>query len=536
MTVWPLIERELRLRARQPLLYAVRCGIATLATVVAVQSSLAYAGAMGAKIGWATFYAVSWLGFVLACVSALVTADAISSERRDGTLPLLLLTQLTCWELILAKLSAASLTSLCVLASCLPTLGLAVLAGGVTGEAFVRMQLALLNASFVALAAGMWISSRGTHRRKTMRNALLLVLLLQSVPWILVRAFARYGTGSIFFALPSPFSAFYVAANPSPTRLPFWLTLAIPHLIGWLLLAGATARLMRNWRVVEMTEAERPKVIEPVLAEEAAAMRERNVQLRQTDPVCWVVSRLRGHGALLWIGSLFLFLLGGTGFTVESRIVGSWLIPSATGLWNGLNLMLNLGAAALLAWGAGRNFFAARNGELELLLSTPLGASDIVAGHWRALCQPLRGAWMLFALLIFMQFAVLPASAWSHLGLSAFHQLMIPINLVLDIIALCWVGMWFGLKCDKAWAVISWTVGLVIGLPWLVIFLMDLIFSLSGISNWGTGPGAAQLVVWSSVVALLLSGKNVFLIVWAAAHLRSELRARASQGLSDWLR
>src|SRR6185436_10261463 len=99
--------------------------------------------------------------------------------------------------------------------------------------------------------------------------------------------------------------------------------------------------------------------------------------------------------------------------------------PGATGLWNGLNLILNGGAAALLAWGAARSLFSAqRNGELELLLSTPLGARDIIGGHWRALCEPLRGAWLLFGLLVFLQFALLPNSGATSFGLETFPKLM----------------------------------------------------------------------------------------------------------------
>src|SRR5207249_3368439 len=177
-------------------------------------------------------------------------------------------------------------------------------------------------------------------------------------------------------------------------------------------------------------------------------------------------------------------------------------------------------AAALLAWGAGRALFAAqRNGELELLLSTPLGARDIVGGHWRALCGPLRGAWLLVGFMVFLQFFILRDAGSSPalpMGAELFQRLIGALNTVLDIIALCWVGMWFGLRSRKPFSVMSWTVGLVIGLPWLIAFLMDIGFSLTGASTWGGPRGGEGLLFWLVLSALLFVVKNLLFIRWAA--------------------
>ena len=120
-------------------------------------------------------------------------------------------------------------------------------------------------------------------------------------------------------------------------------------------------------------------------------------------------------------------------------------------------------AAALLAWAAGRFFFETqRNGELELLLSTPLGARDIIGGNWRALCKPLRGAWLLVGFLILLELLMGPHSGLGG-ALGVFQMAMAPVVRVLDIIALCWVGMWFGLRARKPLYIMGWTVGLVVG-------------------------------------------------------------------------
>jgi hypothetical protein len=176
---------------------------------------------------------------------------------------------------------------------------------------------------------------------------------------------------------------------------------------------------------------------------------------------------------------------------------------------------------------------------LELLLCTPMGARDIVAGHWRALCGPLRGAWLLLALMVFLQFFLLPSSKLPatplSVGVELLQKVMVPINTVLDIVALCWVGMWFGVRCRHAVAMIAATVGLVIGAPWIAAFLVDILLSLAGTSKW-SGPAASPVVLfWSGISAILFLAKNIILIRWAAWKLRTELRASASVGLREWL-
>jgi len=42
-------------------------------------------------------------------------------------------------------------------------------------------------------------------------------------------------------------------------------------------------------------------------------------------------------------------------------------------------------------------------------VTTPLGAREIINGHWRALCLPLRGAWLLCrALVLSSEFILRP--------------------------------------------------------------------------------------------------------------------------------
>src|ERR1051326_4351741 len=133
MNTFPVIDRELRLRARQGATYWARCGVAAMAGIIGIQEmALSSSSPAPTAVGAATFNSVSWLGFLIACICSLVTADSLSRERREGTLGLLLLTKLKGYDLILGKLCAAGLTACYALIGFLPALAIVVLAGGVT--------------------------------------------------------------------------------------------------------------------------------------------------------------------------------------------------------------------------------------------------------------------------------------------------------------------------------------------------------------------------------------------------------------------
>ena len=421
----------------------------------------------------------SWLGFLIACICSLVTADSLRRERREGTLGLLLLTELRTHDVVLGKLCAAGLTAWYTLIGFLPALAIVVLAGGISAGEVVRTSLTLLNTVVIALAAGMWVSGRTQSRHKALQGALLIVLLLCILPRIGMNIGSAFTYKAAILACLSPYSSFYMATDKIYLGAPlhFWLSLILTQLEAWLLIGWTALRLFKNWQSVEWSPP-RPKVVvwEPLLPQEVEALATSRAVLLEEDPVCWAVSRMRIQNALIWIGTLLL-LLGGTGFSWGSLIAGTRGGPLAIGLWDSLHLLVSLGSASLLAWAAGRFFFEKqRNGELEMLLSTPLGARDIVGGNWRALCKPLRGAWLLVGFLIIFEFI----SGSTEGGLFTFQRAIAPIVRVLDIMALCWMGMWFGLRARKASHIMGWTVGMVVALPWVISFLFIIGTSLSG--------------------------------------------------------
>src|SRR6266850_1147741 len=103
MTLLPIVERELRVAARQP-------STSLLRFLVALGGIILWLGLWGARhnrttpasIGGDLFFALSILLFLwCALAGVFLTADSLSGEKREGTLGLLFLTDLRGHDIVL---------------------------------------------------------------------------------------------------------------------------------------------------------------------------------------------------------------------------------------------------------------------------------------------------------------------------------------------------------------------------------------------------------------------------------------------------
>ena len=128
MTVLPVIARELRAAARRTSTYGLRInGVAALLAVCAwiTLSRSAQWNDGGAVFAYlhATLFLATWV------LVPFLTADCISRERREGTLPLLFLTPLKAGDIVLAKALAHGLTAFTLWLAVLPVLTMPFVAG-----------------------------------------------------------------------------------------------------------------------------------------------------------------------------------------------------------------------------------------------------------------------------------------------------------------------------------------------------------------------------------------------------------------------
>ena len=112
---------------------------------------------------------------------AALTADCVSSEKREETLGLLFLTDLKGYDVVV-ELVATSLRSIYGLLSTFPILSLPMLLGGVQASEFWRVILVLLNTLLLSLSMGLLVSTLYERQRVTTHLAAVLMLSLALLP------------------------------------------------------------------------------------------------------------------------------------------------------------------------------------------------------------------------------------------------------------------------------------------------------------------------------------------------------------------
>jgi hypothetical protein len=471
MTFLPIVDRELRVQARQRSTFRFRVG-AALVAIVAVGILLVVADLSSTNPnGDSLFGVLAGLVFLYcAFEGARNTADCLSEEKRAGTLGLLLLTDLRGYDIVLGKLIATSLNSLYTLLAVLPPLAIPLVLGGVTAGEFWRMVLVLLAALFCAVTGGLFASAISRHEGKAWLGTLVLTGIL------------CVGPGLAFWC------AF--AANYQAGAQTFWMALLSALALGCGLLAAANGVLPRTWQEVAVQgrapwlrwlESKWPRRWQ-------ARYKLARARLRQHNPALWLASRAQEQAWLVWAAvGLVCVGAGVVGIVVRGPEAPTWgkVISVAA---------LHLIFAGWVAWQACQSFAnARRSGMLELLLSTPEPVARLVEGHFRGLRRLFLGPVVcLFFVGIPLLFADEIADAVWRSSVTGVLIVGLGVSILLlfallDFYAVAWFGLWMGLRLPKVGSALTRTILFVLVLPlvggvlcsptWPVIWLLkNLIF------------------------------------------------------------
>src|SRR5216683_2505310 len=246
MTFLPIVERELRVAARRKSTFWTRMAVVLVAVIIAGFAMMTTRfSPFPVNAGHMIFSALSGLAFVYCLLGGILkTTDCLSEEKREGTLGLLFLTDLSGHDVVLGKMAATSLNWAYGLLAAFPILATSLLLGGVTAGEFWRTILALVNLLFVALAAGMFVSSISRHERKAMIGTVLGLFLLFYVPTWLGKwhqsATNAKDVSPVFLAF-SPGRPFSTASDGLYARRAnqYWSSFLASNLVGWGLLGLA---------------------------------------------------------------------------------------------------------------------------------------------------------------------------------------------------------------------------------------------------------------------------------------------------------
>lgn len=571
MGILPVIERELRVRSRSGATYWFRPAAAGVGALIALPA-LFGSGFPGSPstMGNSIFNGIVGLAFVMCCGACVLTADSLSSERREGTLGLLLTTRLTASDVVLGKLGSTGMASLFALVAFLPVLMIPVLAGGVTAGEAARKALALANTLLFSLAVGLWVSSRGGEKHQMVPYALVLMVLTLILPWLLwiyalvwwvrrdhhrgaflvafaagmVPVFVAVSVGagsSVYPYVANPVTALWQAGDLEYKASPrsFWVSLAFVNALSWVLIAVAGFRLRRK-SAGEMET--------PVLAAKSGdtwdfwPVRPKR-RLHDSAPIEWLVRRQRGMKGAIWTAALvgigpYLFqpwmaFVFNVVFNVRRTsyppgrggLLAFAMAYSAADTWLGFAVAILQGT--LFAWAASRFLVSARqSGEMELLLTTPVGAKTIFSGLWR---QLWRSIWLPAILLgltpclwMILNLARHGSAVWTDIPWAlVLEPVLSACNAYAGVVALCWVGMRFGLTARTQAGAIGWTVAMVKGGPYLITTLATL-----GIMSVGYSRSLGWLTIYAlrSLPAQILTlAFLLWLIYRAEARLREAM-------------
>jgi hypothetical protein len=370
-----------------------------------------------------------------------------------------------------------------------------VLAGGVTLGDALRKGLGLSATLFFALAAGLLGSARQRERFRALRTAALLVFLISFVPFWISLSSPRVGPQMLGLLSPVVLmvSAGSAAYKSAPDK--YITALTVVFLEAWIMVVWAGLLLRKSISDDPGEPASRsPKAIRA--AEGSVGLSRWRPPKNEAEPVEWLVYRQYGISAGIWAAAVLAMVLS-RWLAVAEHFGGS-------GLFAMLAWPVGLGGAlvggSLMAWLASR-FFAAThlNGELELLLTTPIGAATILSDQRKVLRRLFLRPVLLMQIATLLPFIVLasslmsgPASAGTPTP-DVLGAIMTFANTYLGTEAVCWLGLWFGLKTRGQTTAVLRAAGLAFGVPW--VFSLCASLFLGGRLNLGLGPLQEALII-----------------------------------------
>src|SRR5439155_624214 len=206
-------------------------------------------------LGRSLFSALSMMAFAYCLlIGPFLTADCLSTEKRDGTLGLLFLTDLRSFDVVLGKCVATSVAAFYGLLAVLPALGIPLLLGGVTPGEYGRVALAVVNAILFSLTAGMFVSALSREQAKAILGSFILVLavsgLLPGLMVLLLKGFLGRGiSGFPPVALASPIYTGQFALETAYRSNPklFWMSLGTVHALCWVFMIATVIIVAGFW-------------------------------------------------------------------------------------------------------------------------------------------------------------------------------------------------------------------------------------------------------------------------------------------------
>ncbi len=509
MNFLPIVTRELRVVSRKPWIYWVRpiFGIMGITIVLMLFFDNPARSRNGVEMLWGLSVVTMLLALLSGC---FLTADCISSEKREDTLGLLFLTNLKGYDVVLGKISTNAINTATGLLGLLPVFFLPILAGGVTWAETLRVLLGISVAFLFALSLGVWVSARSLDARNSVMATLLVIFLLITLPllWIAVLdGFFRVRPWLAGVPQLSPGMLLFYARDSwyftTGAKTVYWTSIALFLSATVVLGCLASGILPRVWQSQgppspSTSTAPNSLPLRPRIRKLVRRMRFRSLTdnpffdllLCRLKEFPWT-KRFRRLTATFF----FLMLL----FSFVGRDEEPFVIALMT------LLAMHVATKFTFAFDATRALNDdKRSSVLELLLATPLREQEIAHGQARAFHIQFRShVWRLFLMTIALQFT---AIFNSHLRLNGDDLFFISsffwgpmIWTWSDYRTAPWLGMQHALKQSGHTKATLRTLLDMVLLPWAPYFFV--LFSMAA-ANVDEEAAAAVTFLWAICGAL----------------------------------
>lgn len=509
----PIFGKELRVSSRRKRNHVLRVaylgGLLLFLLMVWSENSYSYQAGVAARVqAQNTLGQYFFLTFSLFCVFAMgligpvLTCTAINSERLGKTLPVLLMTPITSWQIVSGKLLSRLLTALMLIGLSLPVLAVVRLLGGVELHQMIAVVGMCTVFAMSSAAIGLFYS--------TLVNRAYAVILLSyatqgllfaflPIMWIMLVHGTR-GPGRGFELLQALNPVFNVMLYSIPERTPIkpaWYLAATIHLSVTGILLACSAMILR-WHARKEPERggaglDLPPPLAPMLTTENGKTDELTQSLLNVvvdrepehvsdNPVLWRELRrpLLPRRWRLLVAALMvaLLLLSYAGFAAIRALHDSDLQVGYADVFHGLYWLL---VAVLSATAIAQE---KESDTWTVLMASPLSARAIVLG--KVLGVARRLFWpTVFIAGHFTVFCIADLVSWQVL-------LMILWTLVTFNSVWLALGVFLSLRLKKVTtAVIT---NLIV--PVALFGGVPLVLAILGEAFGGNGETLAELTCW----------------------------------------
>lgn len=488
-TLPPVIERELRIAAKNEKLFLGRGGVAVLGFFAAVF-------AMEGTSGQGSLRFLMWCGWLFThFLGGLLVCRSITDERREGTLGLLFLTPLRPTEVIGGKLAAQLTIPISMVLALVPAMTIAILAGGVLGSNIFHIAAALLNSAFCSMALGLLL---GAWSKEDGQPGLTTFALLGFQAFAAMIAMTQFGpfdlhgAGGLSLLVLSPVPVAIASKAISGGGYPlFWEAIAMSHLGGWIMLVLAGRRclaIMRN--------GGEPPSLWSRLRRGRAVVSNRGratPEMLGRNPTEWLIRRNTSVAASSWgLCISAIAVMGGFAFFYPSLDAEILLPMGYLFGWGFKLLALTAGCDAFMR--------EKKNGTLEFILATPMTPEGIRRGFFIGLARPLFRAFAVaFLAVVVLVFALPSLRRETDIELVA---LLATWGLVIggDMLVLVMCGLNKGLTAATPRTAV--VLALVQG--WLVPGFFTCFLGVVG--TGGSGTGVSIGVIVGATVGWMIAG------------------------------